>query len=423
MKLDVATLALIASVIFACQTIAFLIQYKVNEAYQGPGWWLAGTMLQSLGFFFMLTLNSPSIHILSIFANPLIFCGQIFLYLGVARFLGKAARPWPMISLFSAFILLYFLFVFVDSSIFIRSIIVSASAAIIAALTGYRLARERKRQFAGSALFAAAVFLSYGAVQAALTVTTLALPRMNSFDDFNQEPVRILAFIIPIIGSMLWSSGFINMVNQRLNADNLAEKDKLQIVLKEVHHRIKNNMSAMMSLLNLQAGSMKDAFTVSALEDASNRLQSMEILYDKLYQSTGFTKLSVKAYLPSLVEDILANFPGGDSIRVEQDIEDFALDAKRLQPLGIIINELLTNVMKYAFAGREGGTIAVAASLASGHVAITVADDGVGIPPSVDIARSPGFGLMLVQALTAQLEGTIRIERAGGTRVILEFEL
>jgi PAS domain S-box-containing protein len=200
----------------------------------------------------------------------------------------------------------------------------------------------------------------------------------------------------------------------------LAEKE---LILREVHHRIKNNMNTMRSLLSLQARRTGDAATSAALDDAAKRLVSMEVLYDKLYRSTGFSDLSVAQYLQALVDAVLSNFPGYEAIAVEKQFEDFILDAKRLQPLGIIVNELLTNAMRYAFKGKSDGRLLVSAALASGLAAIVVQDNGNGIPDSVELGRSTGFGLMLVHELTQQLGGSIRIERGGGTRIVLEFRL
>jgi len=200
----------------------------------------------------------------------------------------------------------------------------------------------------------------------------------------------------------------------------LAEKE---LVLKEVNHRIKNNMAAMESLLRLQAGAIKEPIAVGALEDAGKRMQSMRLLYEKLYQSIGFTELPMANYVSPLIDEILTNFPGASSVKIEKHIDNFILDAKRLQPLGIIINELLTNIMKYAFADKSRGIITVSAVLVNGLVRLIVQDNGTGIPKSIDFENSPGFGLTLVHALAEQLDGEIRIERLGGTSIILDFEL
>ncbi len=198
----------------------------------------------------------------------------------------------------------------------------------------------------------------------------------------------------------------------------LAEKE---LILREVHHRIKNNMASMISLLTLQAGNMEDPAAAAALESAASRMEGMVLMYDRLYRSDDFSGLSLRDYLPALVEGIVATHPSGIPVAAETVAEDIVLDAARLQPLGILVNELLTNALKYAFAGRERGRISVSARLRDGLIGITVRDDGVGMPEGMDAAASSGFGLMLTRALAAQLDGTIRIERTGGTSVTLEF--
>ncbi|MBA4419417.1 MAG: hypothetical protein C0392_16165, partial [Syntrophus sp. (in: bacteria)] len=126
----------------------------------------------------------------------------------------------------------------------------------------------------------------------------------------------------------------------------LAEKE---LLLREVHHRIKNNMNVIMSLFSLQSSTQKDPSVISSLEDARNRIQTMMVLYDKLYRSADFREISTKEYLTSLVDEIVMHFPNWGSIDIETEIDDFALDAKTLSPMGIILNELLTNAMKHAF--------------------------------------------------------------------------
>ncbi|MFA6507715.1 MAG: PAS domain S-box protein [Treponemataceae bacterium] len=233
---------------------------------------------------------------------------------------------------------------------------------------------------------------------------------MEFICDSNKQPIQIV-FILRNISERKQAEERIKTL--------LAEKE---LILKEVHHRIKNNMSTMMSLLSLQAGNAKSDFARIALQDAEKRMQSMGILYDKLYRSADFKMLSVKEYISALVDDILSNFPNKNIVTVNKSIQDFVLDANRLQPIGIIINELLTNIMKYAFRGRENGLISVSATNVYGHVAISIQDDGSGIPSSVSFENSKGFGLQLVQALTHQLDGTITIERGNGTKIIVEFE-
>ena len=196
----------------------------------------------------------------------------------------------------------------------------------------------------------------------------------------------------------------------------LSEKD---LLLKEVHHRIKNNMSVVMGLLSLQSDTLKDPAAVAALQDSRNRVQSMMVLYEKLYRSNDFRAISAKEYLPALINEIMSNFPNRMHVDVETRIDDMVLDARILSPIGIIINELLTNTMKHAFDGRDSGRIDVSFSIKDSHATLIVEDDGIGIPESADIAT--GFGIQLVTTLVEQFDGTIRIERQDGIRFVLTF--
>ncbi|MEI6874587.1 MAG: PAS domain S-box protein [Spirochaetota bacterium] len=225
--------------------------------------------------------------------------------------------------------------------------------------------------------------------------------------------------------------GYFRNITEQARSDEEIEKllAEKELLLREIHHRIRNNMNAICGFLELQAAALADAVARTALETVIARMRSMMVLYNRLYESASFDSASVADYIPSLVDEILSNFPTRMSLRVEKKIDDFVLDAKRLQPLGIIVNELLTNIMKHAFAGRTEGNIVVSAELQGSKVILAIEDDGNGLPESVGFENSPGFGLMIVGALTTQLGGSIRIDRRGeaiggkalGTRVVLQF--
>ncbi len=200
----------------------------------------------------------------------------------------------------------------------------------------------------------------------------------------------------------------------------LEEKD---LMLREVHHRIKNFMSTMGSLLFLHAQNLEDPRAVHALEDAQSRLESMAVLYDKLYRSGSAQALSLRVYLPALVEGVVSLFPGAHRVRVVMELEDLVLPAHLLSSLGILVNELVTNAMKYAFVGRPEGTLQVIArrGAAENSVVLTVGDDGVGLPPDLDMAHPSGFGWRLVTILTQQIHGVVHVDRRNGTEISLAF--
>jgi len=228
--------------------------------------------------------------------------------------------------------------------------------------------------------------------------------------DNNRKPLRMFGTHVDVTERKLAEEKIKSLV---------AEKE---LILREVHHRIKNNMNTLYSLFTLQAGTLKNQEAISAIDDAKTRVRSMMVIYDKLYQSASFDSISLARYLPSLLDGIIVNFTNSPSVRLEKKIDDVTLEIKQAQTLGIIINELLTNIMKYAFVGRSDGLISVSVSLRDKIVSLAIKDNGVGLPESVDFDYPGSFGLMVVGGLTRQLEGNIRVERGDGTRIVLEFE-
>lgn len=158
-----------------------------------------------------------------------------------------------------------------------------------------------------------------------------------------------------------------------------------------------------------------------ALSQAQSRVESMMVLYDRLYRSDDFNALSIKDYLPPLLDQIVGVFPATCSVRVRTDLEDITLDSKTLSSLGIIVNELATNAMKYAFIGRSAGTICVAAKGEHGLVVLTFEDDGIGVPEGWKLEDSTGFGIQLVCLLIQQLKGSIAVDGGQGTRYTMKF--
>lgn len=197
-----------------------------------------------------------------------------------------------------------------------------------------------------------------------------------------------------------------------------------ELLLAEIHHRVKNNLGAIVSLLSLQTQRVENAEAVAALQDAESRVHSMLVLYERLYRTGAHREIPLRLYLPPLAEEIVAMFPGGEKIHVDTDMDDTVLGVKETVPLGIIVNELLTNAMKYAFRHQKEGHIFLSAHRDdAGRLELVVQDDGSGMPDHVDVETSPGFGLQVVRMLMIQLDGTIRIERERGTRFVIDLPL
>jgi two-component sensor histidine kinase len=218
-------------------------------------------------------------------------------------------------------------------------------------------------------------------------------------------------------------------VNQDISERKWAEEEirrqlaEKEILLREVHHRIKNNIAAIGGLLSLHLKSVTNPQAVAVLRDAIGRVDSMGILYNKLLLTEGYQDVSVKNYLESLADMVIALFPGSAKIKLEKHIDDFRLDPKRLFPLGIIINELLTNKMKYAFSQSKTGLIKISLVIFEKHVTLAIQDNGNRLPEGFAVDTAKGFGLTLVKMLTKQLGGSFSMEKDAGTRCTVEFEI
>ena len=199
----------------------------------------------------------------------------------------------------------------------------------------------------------------------------------------------------------------------------LTEKE---VILKEVHHRIKNNMGVINALLSMQSDAQDNPEVTNILMDAASRVESMRVLYDKLYQSDNFQKLSLREYISSLTQDIIGIFPKRCPVRLLVDIEDSDLDQKLMSTLGIIVNELITNSIKYAFAGRADGEIRIETRKAGSRMSLAYQDNGIGLPEAVTFESSKGFGMQLLKLLVEEIGGSIRIDRSSGTKFLIEFE-
>jgi PAS domain S-box-containing protein len=165
--------------------------------------------------------------------------------------------------------------------------------------------------------------------------------------------------------------------------------EEKKLLLREVHHRIKNNMNIIASLLSIQAAKMEDGPAGEALEEARSRVLSMMLIYDKLYRSEDFMLVSSSEYLAALIGEIGQQFKSMGNVRLVHELEDFPLDSAKLFPLGIILNELVTNAFKYAFDGQNSGTIRITLKRNNAKACMSVHDDGKGLPQRSTCAHRP----------------------------------
>jgi two-component sensor histidine kinase len=199
--------------------------------------------------------------------------------------------------------------------------------------------------------------------------------------------------------------------------------DEKEILLKEVHHRVKNNLQVISSLLNLQKAQTRDAPTISGLQECQNRVRVMALIHEKLYQSENLAQVDFSTYLRSLTDHLARTYPVNSRIAsIQVQAEEIALDLDTAIPCGLIVNELVSNSLKYAFPDGKPGRIDVSfRARQEGNYSLAVGDDGVGLPPGLDARNCPSLGLKLVALLVQQINGDLKITGAPGSRFEILF--
>jgi two-component system, sensor histidine kinase PdtaS len=213
---------------------------------------------------------------------------------------------------------------------------------------------------------------------------------------------------------------FVHDTTERARAEenlrtSLGEKE---LLLREVHHRVKNNMQIISSLLNLQAVTIRDPGAIVLLKECQARIRSMALVHEKLYQSKDMARVHFSDYVRSLAL-YLFNFwqVNEERIRLDLRIANILLDINTAIPLGLILNELISNALEHAYRGGRTGELRIRlVALDPSQYELIVEDDGVGLPPGLDIERTETLGLQLVCLLVKQLDGTIEVSSQGGTR-------
>jgi PAS domain S-box-containing protein len=197
---------------------------------------------------------------------------------------------------------------------------------------------------------------------------------------------------------------------------SLAEKETL---LREIHHRVKNNLQIITSILNLQIRKLNDPATIETLKDSQSRVQSMALVHEHLYKSKDFSHIDLRNYINALGKGLFQSYEvANHGVRFDLNIRDIYVDINTAIPLGLISNELITNSLKYAFKEKKDGKISIIATEDPQALTFVVADNGVGMPEGITLENQASLGLRLVSSLTGQLHATVTIDRTEGTKFV-----
>lgn len=209
----------------------------------------------------------------------------------------------------------------------------------------------------------------------------------------------------------------------RKQADALeVQNSEKEVLLREIHHRVKNNLQIISSLLNIQSRKVQDASAQEALKEGRARVKSMALIHQKLYSKTDLANIPFSEYITDLCRSLMQTYGDPERIQSKLDLEDIALDVDTSIPLGLILNELITNALKYAFPDQATGTISISLQRLNEGICLTVADDGIGLPEGFESGKNGSFGLQLVRSFASKLNGELSFISDAGTRVSLTFE-
>jgi len=206
---------------------------------------------------------------------------------------------------------------------------------------------------------------------------------------------------------------------RRLNEELRGRVHEREVLLREVHHRVKNDLQVIASLLGIQSRQLVDPAAIAALGECQSRVETIALVHEQIYQTEDLTRIPFAPYVQRLATGMIrAVGASRDAVALVLDVDDVILPVERAIPCGMILHELVSNSLKHAFPGGRTGTIRVGVrATAPASLELVVADDGVGLPRGLDLTAVRSVGWRLIAAFLAQLDGQVAVERRGGTAV------
>jgi PAS domain S-box-containing protein len=239
--------------------------------------------------------------------------------------------------------------------------------------------------------------------------------------------IWLLAFLNPVyvdgkleeVSCLMYDNTERKQIDRKI-LDSLKEKE---VLLQEVHHRVKNNLQVISSILNLQSSYVSDPSTLDILQESQNRIKSMSFIHETLYRTTDFSSINFSEYIKSLSYNLIQSY------RLQNCTVDFVADIDTIEmsidqsiPCGLIVNELVSNALKYAYKDRKKGKLIIELKENGNVVSLKISDDGVGLPENFKFEKNDSLGVQLVYSLTEQLDGTIEVNSEKGTSFLITFE-
>ncbi|WP_129747535.1 sensor histidine kinase [Flavobacterium anhuiense] len=262
--------------------------------------------------------------------------------------------------------------------------------------------------------------------------TLLQQSKLNSEVFLRNSMITFVILLLIILGLLYKSFMFKKRTNKiletqqnEINKQNVKLQNLLiekEWLLKEIHHRVKNNLHMVVGLLASQSEFLKNEEAVQAINDSQNRIHTMSLIHHRLYQSENLSMINMPAYIFELTEYLKDSFQIRNRIRFILEINGFSLPLSHSIPIGLILNEAVTNAIKYAFPNNEKGTISISLKKDNANnYTLIIHDNGIGIPDDFDPYNNPSLGIKLMYGLSADIEGKFLIINSNGTKITLVF--
>jgi PAS domain S-box-containing protein len=227
-------------------------------------------------------------------------------------------------------------------------------------------------------------------------------------------------------GKLVAVEAIVRDITRRIELERQLESSlrEKEVLLREIHHRVKNNMQIISSLLNLQAAQVQHSEFTSIIKDCQNRIRSMALVHEHLYQSKNLSSINFAEYLNKLIVHLYnVHLVKQEKVELEIDVEDLYLDIGMAIPLGLLVGEIISNSFKHAFPGERKGKVRVSLKEVSPFsYRLEISDNGIGLPAGFELKESKTFGLQLISLLSDQIGVRLEVERSGGTKFVLNFE-
>jgi len=419
MTLDNRTVVLTASVVNIAPAIVFYFFYKrVKGKVKGTFLWFISLSLILAGSALIVLRGAIPDLISILMSNILLFTAFFLLYVGFAQFLNLRPRIRAGILILLSAVVLIGMFTFVVPSVKSRIFVYSSAAFLASFLNGYLLLTRSPLPLRVSARLAAVMNLGQAGTQ--FYRILIVLPAGKGNDLFSLATPDLIYLLMNYVFYFGLCFSLFQLVNAQLVVDLESSLSLQKTLLREVRHRTKNNLTLVDSLIRLQLGGLRKAADRGLLETLRKRVRAIGLVYDGLDLGGAGQSVRAEDYIAGIIEGFRASFARGKArVEILTDIEPLELESEVAVPLGLIVNELVTNAWKHAFPRRREGKIRVGLRTKAGTVRLTVRDDGIGLSGK----KEDGLGMTIIQALAKQLEGKLTIVGKAGTSVELAFKI